>query len=44
MTDEHNLFTVGQFDSDAYESSEAAEQTLNPAILHAEEFLEIFET
>lgn len=50
MTDEHNLVTVRRFDSDAYESSEAAEQTLNAAILRAEisrsyeEFLEIFET
>ena len=49
MTDEHNLVTVGQFDGDAYESSQAAELTLNTAILRAEiarsyeEFLEIFE-
>lgn len=50
MIDEHNLVTVGRFDGDAYESSQAAEQTLNAAILRAEiarsyeEFLEIFET
>ena len=50
MTDEHNPVTARRFDSDAYESSEAGEQTLNAAILHAEisrsyeEFLEIFET
>ena len=50
MTDEHNLATARRFDSDAYESSEAGEQTLNAAILRAEisrsyeEFLEIFET
>lgn len=50
MTDEHNLVTVGRFDTDAYETSEAADQTLNAAILRAEisrsyeEFLEIFET
>ena len=49
MIDEHNLVTVGQFDDDAYESSQLAEQTLNAAILRAEiarsyeEFLEIFE-
>src|SRR6267142_6242853 len=50
MIDEHNLVTVGRFDGDAYESSQAAEQNLNAAILRAEiarsyeEFLEIFET
>jgi len=50
MIDEYNLVTVGRFDGDAYESSQAAEQTLNAAILRAEiarsyeEFLEIFET
>jgi hypothetical protein len=50
MIDEHNLVTVGRFDGDAYESSQAAEQTLNAAILRAEiarsyeEFLDIFET
>ncbi len=32
MIDEHNLVTVGRFDGDAYESSQAAEQTLNAAI------------
>jgi len=41
--------TVSQFDGNAYRSSQAAEQTLNAAILRAEiarsyeEFLEIFE-
>ena len=50
MTDESNLVTVSQFDLNAYKSSQAAEQTLNAAILRAEiarsyeEFLEIFET
>ena len=50
MIDEHNLATLGRFDGDAYESSQAAEQNLNAAILRAEiarsyeEFLEIFET
>ncbi len=50
MIDEHNLVTVGRFNGDGYESSQAAEQTLNAAILRAEiarsyeEFLEIFET
>ena len=50
MIDKHNLATAGRIDGDAYESSEAAEQTLNAAILRAEiarsyeEFLEIFET
>jgi hypothetical protein len=50
MIDEHNPVTVGQFDGNAYESSQSAEQTLNAAILRAEiarsyeEFLEIFET
>src|SRR6266852_8037967 len=49
MIDGHNLVTVGRFDGDAYESSQAAEQTLNAAILRAEiarsyeEFLEIFD-
>jgi hypothetical protein len=49
MIDEHNLVTVGRSDGDAYESSQAAELTLNAAILRAEiarsyeEFLEIFE-
>ena len=50
MIDEHNLVTVGRFYGNAYENSEAAEQSLNAAILRAEiarsyeEFLEIFET
>jgi hypothetical protein len=50
MTDEQNLVTVRQFDGHVYESSQAAELTLNAAILRAEiassyeEFLEIFET
>src|SRR5260370_32799539 len=50
MIDEHNLVTVGRFNGDGYERSQAAEQTLNAAILRAEiarsyeEFLEIFET
>src|SRR5260370_7118703 len=50
MIDERTLGTVGLFDGHAYESSQAAEQTLNAAILRAEiarsheEFLEIFET
>src|SRR5260370_14262351 len=49
MMDEHNLVAVSRFDGDAYESSQAAELTLNTAILRAEiarsyeEFLEIFE-
>ena len=48
MTHETNLVTVRQFDGDAYKSSQAADQTLNAAILRAEigrsyeEFLEIF--
>lgn len=50
MTHETNLVTVSQFDGNAYLSSQAAEQTVNAAILRAEiatsyeEFLEIFET
>src|ERR1700731_1186685 len=50
MIDEHNVVAVSRFDGDAYESSQAAEQTLNAEILRAEiarsyeEFLEIFET
>src|SRR5271169_3590039 len=50
MIDEHNLVVVGRFDADAYKSSQAAELSLNAAILRAEiarsyeEFLEIFET
>ena len=49
MTRENNLMIVSQFDGNAYRSSQAAEQTLNAAILRAEiarsyeEFLEIFE-
>ena len=50
MINEHNLVEVGRFDGDAYKRSQAAEITLNTAILRAEiarsyeEFLEIFET
>ena len=36
MTHENNLVTVSQFDGNAYKSSQAAELTLNAAILHAE--------
>jgi len=49
MTHENNLKTVSQFDGNAYRSSQAAELTLNAAILRAEiarsyeEFLEIFD-
>src|ERR1700686_4034643 len=49
MTHENNLMTVSQFDGNAYKSSQAAELTLNAAILRAEiarsyeEFLEIFD-
>src|SRR5258708_19742553 len=49
MTRENNLVTVSQFDGNAYKSSQAAELTLNAAILRAEivrsyeEFLEIFD-
>jgi hypothetical protein len=49
MTHENNLVTVSQFDGNAYQSSQAAERTLNAAILRAEiarsyeEFLEIFD-
>jgi hypothetical protein len=49
MIHENNLVTVSRFDGNAYESSQAAELTLNAAILRAEiarsyeEFLEIFE-
>jgi len=49
MAHENNLMTVSQFDGNAYKSSEAAELTLNAAILRAEisrgydEFLEIFD-
>ena len=50
MIDEHNLVVVGRFDGDAYKSSQAAELSLNTAVLRAEiassyeEFLDIFET
>ena len=49
MTHENNLVAVGQFDGNAYESSQAAELTLNGAILRAEiarsyeDFLQIFD-
>src|SRR5882757_2163243 len=49
MTPENNRMTVSQFDGNAYKSSQAAELTLNTAILRAEiaksyeEFLEIFD-
>ena len=49
MTHENNLVTVSQYDGNAYKSSQAAEKTLNAAILRAEiarsyeEFLEIFD-
>jgi hypothetical protein len=49
MTHENNPVTVGQFDGNAYKNSQAAELTLNTAILRAEiargyeEFLEIFD-
>src|SRR5580692_4944375 len=49
MTPEDNFLTVSQFDGSAYKSSEAAELTLNTAILRAEiarsyeEFLNIFD-
>lgn len=49
MTHETNLEIVSQFDGNAYTSSQAADQTLNAAILRAEiarsyeEFLEIFD-
>ena len=50
MIDEHNPVPFGRFYGDAYKSSQAAELTLNAAILRAEiarsyeEFLDIFET
>src|ERR1700736_4252661 len=50
MIDEHNLVPFGRFESDAYKSSQAAESSLNAAVLRAEiarsyeEFLDIFET
>jgi hypothetical protein len=49
MNHENVLMTVSQFDGNAYKSSQAAELTLNAAILRAEiarsyeEFLEIFD-
>jgi len=49
MIHENSLMTVSQFDGNAYKSSQAAELTLNAAILRAEisrsyeEFLEIFD-
>jgi hypothetical protein len=49
MTNENNLLTVSRLDGNAYKSSQAAELTLNAAILRAEiarsyeEFLEIFD-
>ncbi len=49
MTHGNNLMTVSQFDGNAYKSSQAAERTLNEAILRAEiarsyeEFLDIFD-
>jgi hypothetical protein len=49
MTHENNPVTVSQFDGNTYRSSQAAESTLNAAILRAdiassyEEFLEIFD-
>jgi len=36
MTRENNHMTVSQFDGNAYKSSQAAELTLNAAILRAE--------
>jgi hypothetical protein len=50
MIDENNLVAFGRFHGDAYKSSQAAELSLNAAILRAEiarsyeEFLDIFET
>jgi hypothetical protein len=50
LIDEHNLVAFGRFDGDAYKSSQAAELSLNAAILRAEiarsyeAFLDIFET
>jgi len=50
MIDEHNVVAVSRFDGDPYKSSQAAELTLNAAILRAEiarsyeELLDIFET
>src|SRR5260370_23397309 len=50
MIDEHNLVLLSRSEGDAYQSSKAAELSLNAAILRAEiarsceEFLDIFET
>ena len=50
MIDEHNLVLFSRSEGDAYQSSQAAELSLNVAILRAEisrsyeEFLDIFET
>ena len=50
MIDEHNLVLSSRSEGDAYQSSKAAELSLNAAILRAEisrsyeEFLDIFET
>src|ERR1022692_1498922 len=50
MIDEHNLVLFSRSEGDAYKSSQAAELSLNAAILRAEiarsyeEFLDIFET
>src|ERR1700692_2846398 len=50
MIDEHNLVLFSRSEGDAYKSSQAAELSLNAAILRAEiarsyeEFLEIFDT
>ena len=50
MIDEHNLVLSGQSEGEAYKSSQAAELSLNAAILRVEiarsyeEFLDIFET
>src|ERR1700719_308979 len=50
MIDEHNLVLFSRSEGDAYQSSKAAELSLNVAILRAEiarsyeEFLDIFET
>ena len=49
MIDEHGVVNVGRFDGDAYDSSQAADLSLNRAILRAEiargyeEFLALFE-
>jgi hypothetical protein len=36
IINEHNVVAVSRFDGDAYKSSQAAELTLNAAILRAE--------